>query len=54
MINFRVADLAAMVAQLRAAGVSVDDPTSSPIGDFTRLHDPEGNPIELWELKQPA
>jgi glyoxylase I family protein len=53
MINFRVADLKAMVAQLRAAGVTVDEPTSYPIGDFARLHDPEGNPIELWEPKEP-
>jgi glyoxylase I family protein len=53
MINFRVADLKAMVAQLRAAGITVEDPKSYPIGDFTRLHDPEGNPIELWEPKEP-
>ena len=53
MINFRVADLKAMVAQLRAAGITVDEPTSYPIGDFARLHDPEGNPIELWEPKEP-
>jgi glyoxylase I family protein len=53
MVNFRVADLKAMVAQLRAAGVTVEDPKSYPNGDFARLHDPEGNPIELWEPKEP-
>lgn len=53
MVNFRVADLKAMVSQLRAAGVAVDDPKSYPNGDFARLHDPEGNPIELWEPKLP-
>jgi len=53
MINFRVADLKAMIAQLRAAGIAVDDPQSYPNGDFARLHDPEGNPIELWEPKKP-
>src|SRR5262249_19158958 len=53
MINFRVADLAAMIAQLRAAGIVVDDPQSYPNGDFSRLHDPEGNPIELWQPKEP-
>lgn len=53
MVNFRVADLKAMVAQLRAAGVTVEDPQSYPNGDFARLHDPEGNPIELWEPKEP-
>lgn len=50
MINFRVADLDAMVAQLRAAGLTVDvDPERYPNGRFARTHDPEGNPIELWE-----
>jgi predicted enzyme related to lactoylglutathione lyase len=53
MVNFRVADLQAMVAQLRAAGITVEDPQSYPNGDFSRLHDPEGNPIELWQFKQP-
>jgi len=53
MVNFRVADLKAMVAQLRAAGVTVEEPQSDPNGDFARLHDPEGNPIELWEPKEP-
>lgn len=53
MVNFRVADLKEMVAQLRAAGIAVDDPKSYPNGDFARLHDPEGNPIELWEPREP-
>jgi predicted enzyme related to lactoylglutathione lyase len=52
MINFRVRDLDAMVAQLRAAGIEVrPDPEAYPYGRFARLHDPEGNPIELWEPK---
>ncbi len=50
MVNFRVHDLGKMVAQLRAAGIEVSDPESYPsIGSFARLHDPEGNPIELWQ-----
>ena len=50
MINFRVHDMDKMVAQLRAAGIEVKDPESyANIGRFTRLHDPEGNPIELWQ-----
>jgi len=50
MVNFRVANLDAMVTQLRAAGVSVEiDPEPYPNGRFARLHDSEGNPIELWE-----
>ena len=50
MVNFRVRDLSKMVAQLRAAGIEVKEPESYPgVGSFTRLHDPEGNPIELWQ-----
>jgi len=52
MINFRVSDLDAMVKQLRAANTEVSvDPEKYPNGRFARLHDPEGNPIELWEPK---
>jgi glyoxylase I family protein len=50
MVNFRVRDLDAMVAQLRASGITVEvDREVYPNGRFTRLHDPEGNPIELWQ-----
>lgn len=50
MINFRVRDLAAMVVQLRAAGILVDvDAETYPNGQFARLSDPEGNPIQLWQ-----
>jgi glyoxylase I family protein len=50
MVNFRVHDIDKMVAQLRAAGIEVKDPETYPnIGRFARLHDPEGNPIELWQ-----
>jgi glyoxylase I family protein len=51
MVNFRVHDLDKMVAQLQAAGIEVKvDPQSYPgVGRFARLHDPEGNPIELWQ-----
>jgi predicted enzyme related to lactoylglutathione lyase len=50
MVNFRVRSLDAMVAQLRAAGIAVAiDPEPYPNGRFARLHDPEGNPIELWQ-----
>jgi glyoxylase I family protein len=52
MINFRVRDLDAMVKQLRAAGIEATiDSEIYPNGRFARLHDPEGNPIELWEPK---
>ena len=50
MINFRVRDLDAMVEQLRAAKIEVAvDPEVYPNGQFERVHDPEGNPIELWQ-----
>jgi len=50
MINFRVRDLDKMVDQLRAAGVEVKVAAESyPNGRFAHLHDPEGNPIELWQ-----
>jgi predicted enzyme related to lactoylglutathione lyase len=50
MINYRVDDLAEMLAQLRAAGVEiVDGPDSHENGKFAWIMDPEGNKVELWE-----
>jgi len=50
MVNFRVRNLDAMIVQLRASNIAVEpDPEVYPNGRFARLHDPEGNPIELWE-----
>jgi len=50
MVNFRVRSLDAMVAQLQKSNIEVKvDPEKYPNGRFARLHDPEGNPIELWE-----
>ena len=50
MLNFRVRSMDAMVAQLRAAKIEVSDPVAyEGMGKFSRLKDPEGNPIELWE-----
>jgi predicted enzyme related to lactoylglutathione lyase len=50
MVNFRVRNLDAIVAQLRASSIAVDiDPATYPNGRFARLHDPDGNPVELWE-----
>lgn len=52
MINLRVAGLDPLAAKLKAANVEVirkaewDHPS---VGRFARIHDPEGNPIELWE-----
>lgn len=50
MVNFRVRSLDAMVTQLQKSNIEVKvDPEKYPYGRFARLHDPEGNPIELWE-----
>lgn len=52
MINLRVEDLDAALAPFREAGEDIitkdewDDPA---VGRFARVHDPEGNPVELWE-----
>lgn len=49
-INFRVRDLDAMVAQLRAAAIEVRvEDTIYPNGRFAHLDDPDGNHIELWQ-----
>ena len=56
MINFRVDDLDGMMSQLREAGIAVEtrpDEWDTPeTGRFARIHDPEGNQIELWEPAQ--
>jgi predicted enzyme related to lactoylglutathione lyase len=51
MLNFRVRDLDAMLAQLRAHGAAVDDETQDMdgVGRFGWVTDPEGNRIELWQ-----
>ena len=50
MINLRVYDLDALLAQLGAEGVDVDDRTEKhEYGKFGWIMDPEGNRVELWE-----
>ncbi len=50
MVNFRVRDLDAMLGQLRAAGVDVDDLVEEmEFGRFAWATDLEGNRFELWE-----
>ncbi len=50
MINFRVKDLDAMLAQLRGNGCSVDEKVeASDFGKFGWVTDPEGNRVELWQ-----
>jgi predicted enzyme related to lactoylglutathione lyase len=50
MVNYRVRDLDSMLAQLRTAGVAVDDNVEeSEFGRFGWASDPEGNRFELWQ-----
>jgi predicted enzyme related to lactoylglutathione lyase len=50
MFNFRVADLKALLAQLRREGIHViDEVQEYPYGKFGWIIDPEGRKIELWE-----
>lgn len=50
MINYRVADLPALLEALRAEGCAVEDRMdTSEQGRFGWVMDPEGNRIELWE-----
>ncbi|WP_029251758.1 VOC family protein [Paraoerskovia marina] len=51
MVNFRVRDLDAMLAQLRRHGAAVDEDVQDldGVGRFGWVSDPEGNRIELWQ-----
>ena len=50
MINYRVENLDALVAALRAEGVEIDPRREDyDYGRFAWILDPEGNRIELWE-----
>ena len=50
MINYRVADLDALLEALRAEGCNVvGDSQDSEYGKFGWVMDPEGNKVELWQ-----
>jgi predicted enzyme related to lactoylglutathione lyase len=50
MVNYRVHDLLALVAALKAEGCNVLDPVDdTPYGKFAWVIDPEGNKVELWQ-----
>ena len=51
MINYRVANLERLLAQLRRDGVAVEKVEDLDYGRFAWITDPEGNRIELWEPK---
>ncbi len=50
MVNYRVADLAALLQALREEGCNVlDKMEDSEFGKFGWVMDPEGNKVELWQ-----
>ncbi len=50
MVNYRVADLDALLEVLRAEGCNVVEKTDdSEFGKFGWVIDPEGNKVELWQ-----
>ena len=52
MLNLRVTGLPAMIERLKGAGITVEQRAEwdeAGLGQFARIHDPEGNAIELWE-----
>lgn len=50
MVNYRVADLHALLALLRSEGCTVDSKTDeSELGKFGWVMDPDGNRVELWQ-----
>jgi predicted enzyme related to lactoylglutathione lyase len=51
MLNFRVRDLDAMLAQLRAKGADIagEPQEMEGVGRFSWVSDPEGNRVELWQ-----
>jgi predicted enzyme related to lactoylglutathione lyase len=53
MLNLRVDDLAGLIAALAAEGIAAETRSEwdgdGSYGRFARVHDPEGNPVELWQ-----
>lgn len=50
MINYRVDDLDALLAQMKADGVTIDPKhEEASYGKFAWVYDPEGNKLELWQ-----
>jgi len=54
MLNFRVENLDTAITELGASGIEIGEIVSMDgVGRFARIHDPEGNPLELWEAIKP-
>lgn len=55
MLNLRVSGIDALIDSLRTAGIAVETRAewdAPETGRFARIHDPEGNAIELWQPPQ--
>lgn len=52
MVNYRVRDVRAMLAQVKAGGATVEEEvTDDDFGVFGHFVDPDGNRVELWQPK---
>ena len=52
MLNLRVSGITELIVKLEANGIEVETRAewdSPEAGQFARIHDPEGNAIELWQ-----
>ncbi len=49
MVNFRVDDLDALLADLAKSGIPCLGRDDSEFGKFAWIHDPDGRRVELWQ-----
>jgi len=50
MINYRVDDMAGLLAKLKSNGIEpVKGPETEENGTFAWIMDPDGNKVELWQ-----
>lgn len=54
LVGYRVIDLDASLAALKAGGVEFEGPVDCDHGRYAWLRDPEGNPVELYEARSPS
>lgn len=52
-INYRVPDMARMLAHLQAGGVAIEKTEEHPYGKFAWIRDPDGNRVELFQKPDP-
>jgi len=48
-VNYRVTDMDATLARVRAGGIEITRSEDSEYGRFAWLSDPDGNDVELWQ-----